>query len=120
LKWILNNLNHIEKFKLHLQIHTMYSDGNFKEYVVDANFIRQYCLPDILINIKHFQFYIVSQCQLLSSNNIEKIINSFKTHQFFIDHQWINVNCVFDPFKSYQHLSSSSNINKLHFMNGLV
>ncbi|CAF1435501.1 unnamed protein product, partial [Rotaria sordida] len=89
LKWILNNLNHIEKFKLHLQIHKMYSDKMVKEYVVDANFIHQYCLSDILINIKHFQFYIVSECQLLP-NNIEKIINSFKIHPFFIDHQWIN------------------------------
>ncbi|CAF4520212.1 unnamed protein product [Rotaria sp. Silwood2] len=121
LKWILNNLNHIEKFKLHLVIHKMYSDTMIKEYIVDANFIRQYCLSDVLINIKHFQFYIVSECQLLLSNNIEQIINSFKTHQFFIDHQWTNVTCLFDPYKSYQHLSSfSSNVNKLHFMNGLV
>ena len=57
-----------------------------KEYVVDANFIYQYCMPDIIINITDFQFYIVSECQLLSSN-IEKIINSFKIHQFFINHQ---------------------------------
>ncbi|CAF0998932.1 unnamed protein product [Rotaria sordida] len=119
LKWILNNLNHIQKFKLHLQIYRMYSSSDImiKEYIVDANFIYQYCMPDIIINITDFQFYIISECQLLSSN-IEKIINSFKIHQFFIDHQWTNVTCFYDPLMSYQHLSSS-NVNILQFMNGL-
>ncbi|CAF3097345.1 unnamed protein product [Rotaria sp. Silwood2] len=119
LKWLLNNLNHIRKFKLHLQIYRMYSSSDImiKEYVVDANFIRQYCMPDIIINITDFQFYIVSECQLLLSN-IEQIINSFKIHQFFIDRQWTNVTCFYDPLMSYQHLCSST-VNTLQFMNGL-
>ncbi|CAF3285686.1 unnamed protein product, partial [Rotaria sp. Silwood2] len=89
-----------------------------KEYDVDANFIRQYCLPDIITNIKDVCFYIVSQCQLLS-NQIEKIINSFKIDEFFISRHLTNVTCFFDPFNSYQHLSSYI-VNKLQFMNGLV
>ncbi|CAF3188110.1 unnamed protein product, partial [Rotaria sp. Silwood2] len=42
LKWILNNLNHIQKLKLHLQINRMdlFSDSIIQIYVVDANFIR--------------------------------------------------------------------------------
>ncbi|CAF4806466.1 unnamed protein product [Rotaria sp. Silwood1] len=119
LKWLLNNLNHIRKFKLHLQIYRMYSSSDImiKEYVVDANFIRQYCMPDVIINMTDFQFYIISECQLLL-NNIEKIINSFKIHQFFLNHQWTNVTCFYDPLMSYQHLSSST-VNTLQFMNGL-
>ncbi len=120
LKWILNNLNHIQKLKVHLKINKIYSSSDtiVKEYIIDANFLRQYCLPDIITNIKYFQFYIVSHCQLLS-NHISKIINSFKIDQFFISRQLTNVNCFFDPFKLYQHLSSSI-INKLEFINGLV
>ncbi|CAF4846440.1 unnamed protein product, partial [Rotaria sp. Silwood2] len=120
LKWILNNLNHTRKLKLHLQIDKIYSfsDTIVKEYDVDANFIRQYCLPDIITNIKDFCFYIVSQCQLLS-NQIEKIIDSFKIDEFFISRHLTNVTCFFDPFNSYQHLSSYI-VNKLQFMNGLV
>ncbi|CAF4492154.1 unnamed protein product [Rotaria sp. Silwood2] len=119
LKWLLNNLNHIQKFKLHLQIYRMYSSSDImiKEYVVDANFIRQYCMPDIMINMIDFQFYIVSECQLLL-NNIENIINSFKIHQCFLNHHWTNVTCFYDPLMSYQHLSSST-VNTLQFMNGL-
>ncbi|CAF3271683.1 unnamed protein product [Rotaria sp. Silwood2] len=119
MKWILNNLNHIKKFKLHLQIYSvcLSSDGTIKNYVVDSHFIRQYCMSDVPINITDFQFYIVSECKLLSKN-IEKIINSFKTHQFFIDHQWANISCFYDPLMSYQHLSSST-VNTLQFMNGL-
>ncbi|CAF3362472.1 unnamed protein product [Rotaria socialis] len=119
LKWMLNNLNHIKKFNLHLQIYRMYSSSDIliREHVVDANFIRQYCLPDIIINLADFQFYIVSECQLLSSN-IEQIKNSFQVHQFFNDHQWTNVTCFYDSLMSYQHLSSS-NVKTLQFMNGL-
>ncbi|CAF4602510.1 unnamed protein product [Rotaria socialis] len=120
LKWILNNLNHTRKLKLHLQINKIYSfsDSVAKEYVVDANFIRQYCLPDIITNIKDFCFYIASRCLLLSYQ-IEKIINSFKIDEFFISRHLTNVTCFFNPFNSYQHLSSNI-VNKLQFMNGLV
>jgi len=96
----------------------LFSDTMIKLYVVDANFIRQYCLPDIITNIKYFHFYIISEYEFLL-NNIEKIINSFKIDQFFIDHQLTNVTCFRDPFLSYQYLSSSI-INIPQFINGLV
>ncbi|CAF4081245.1 unnamed protein product [Rotaria sp. Silwood2] len=119
LKWILNNFNHVRKFKLHLQIDRIHSRSaaTINEYV-DANFIRQYCLPDIIINLTDFHFYIVSQCQLFS-NKIEQIINSFKIHQFFVSHQWTNVTCFYDRFISCQHLSSSI-VNRPQFINGFV
>ncbi|CAM4942039.1 unnamed protein product [Rotaria socialis] len=54
-----------------------------------------------------------TECQL-SLNDIEKIIDSFKIHSFFISHQWTNVKCLFDPIMSCQHLFSSfSNTLKL-------
>ncbi|CAF1482062.1 unnamed protein product, partial [Rotaria sp. Silwood1] len=120
LKWILNNLNHIQKLKLHLQINRMdlISDSIIQIYVVDANFIRQYCLPDVIINIKYFQFHIISHCQLLSYN-IEKIIKSFKIDEFFISRQLTNVTCFLDPFMSCQYLSSSI-VNIPQWINGLV
>ncbi|CAF3163822.1 unnamed protein product [Rotaria sp. Silwood2] len=93
------------------------SAATINEYV-DANFIRQHCLPDIIINLTDFHFYIVSECQLFS-NKIEQIINSFKIHQFFVSHQWTNVTCFYDRFISCQHLSSSI-VNRPQFINGLV
>ncbi|CAF4510897.1 unnamed protein product [Rotaria sp. Silwood2] len=81
---------------------------------IDANFIRQYCLPDKIINLDDFRFYIRVKCNL-SLNDVEKIVNSFKINSFFIDHQWTNVKCVYDESESYQHLFSS-NLNKFqHF-----
>ena len=32
--------------------------------VIDADFIRQYCLPDRIINLIDFDFYVCSECQL--------------------------------------------------------
>ncbi|CAM4767439.1 unnamed protein product [Rotaria magnacalcarata] len=121
LKWILNNLNHIEKLKVHLHFNRMdsFEDTMVKVHVVDASFIRQYCLPDIVTNIKSFHFYIVSQCQLLS-NNIEKIINSFKIDQFFISRQLTNVTCYTDRIMSYQYISSYSIANIPPSVNGLI
>ncbi|CAF3286635.1 unnamed protein product [Rotaria socialis] len=47
LKWILNNLNHIKKLKIHLTSDGAYgTDATIWKSVVDANFIRRYCLPD--------------------------------------------------------------------------
>ncbi|CAF3948420.1 unnamed protein product [Rotaria sp. Silwood2] len=87
--------------------------------MVDANFIRQYCMPDTVINLTHLDFYIRSKCES-SMNNIEKIIHSFKTHRFFIDHGWTNVKCSFDPIMSYQHLSSSHIVYIPQFSNNLT
>ncbi|CAF3915022.1 unnamed protein product [Rotaria sordida] len=81
---------------------------------IDANFIRQYCLPDKIINLDDFRFYIRVKCNL-SLNDVEKIVNSFQINSFFIAHQWTNVKCVYDENESYQHLFSS-NLNKFqHF-----
>ncbi|CAF5079453.1 unnamed protein product, partial [Rotaria sp. Silwood1] len=83
LKWLLNNINHVIKLEIHL-----YYDGIWRNHqtiwksFIDASFIRQYCLPDEIINIRDFDFYICGQCQL-SSNDIEKIRNSFKIDSFF-------------------------------------
>jgi hypothetical protein len=118
LKWVLNNFNHVQKLKLHLQIDALYTkDTLIKGDFVDANFIRNYFMPDVTDTIIHFQFYIISKCHS-HLNNTDKIINSFKIHQFFIDHQWTNVTCFFDPFKSYQHLSSLI-LHIPQFVNGL-
>ncbi|CAF4748090.1 unnamed protein product, partial [Rotaria sp. Silwood2] len=107
LKWLLNNLNYIEKLEIHLKnykIHETESNNIWKSFI-DANFVRQYCLPDRIINLIDFNFYICSQYEL-SFNDIEKRINSFNNHPFFLDHQWINVKCLYDPIVSCQHLFS--------------
>ncbi|CAM4775044.1 unnamed protein product [Rotaria magnacalcarata] len=120
LKWLLNKFNYIEKFQLHLRNNQRIQRKcqNIWKSVIDANFIRQYCLPDKIINLLYFDFYICSECQL-SLNDIEKIINSFKIHSFFISHQWTNVNCLFDPIMSCQHLFSSFS-NTLKLSNNLI
>ena len=91
LKWLLNNFNYIEKLQLHLRSIETRCQNIWKSFI-DANFIRQYCLPDTISNLIYFDFYICSQCQL-SFNDIEKITNSFKIHPVFVDHQWTNVKC---------------------------
>jgi hypothetical protein len=108
LKWLLNNLNYIKKLQLHLKGSSLIvSDNrNIWKSFIDANFIRKYCLPDTTPNLIDFNFYICSTCQL-SSNDIEQITNSFQIHSFFIEHQWTNVQCLFDPMMSCQHLFSS-------------
>ena len=109
LKWLLNNFNYIEKLQLHLKgniiLETCKKNNIWKSFI-DANFIREYCLPDIIPNLIDFNFYICSDCQL-SSDDIERITNSFKNHPFFMSHQWTNVQCLFDPMMSCQHLFSS-------------
>ena len=108
LKWIFNNLNHVEKLQISLQItEVLKNDSTINVFVIDANFLRRYFLADTIINLIYFDFDIISKCEL-SSNNIEKIIHSFQVHPFFIEHQWTNVACVYDSTNSYQHLSSSS------------
>ncbi|CAF2983536.1 unnamed protein product, partial [Rotaria sp. Silwood2] len=108
LKWFLNNLNHIEKLRLYLKSGKLNENRCQKIWksFIDANFIREYCLPDTIPNLIYFNFYICSECQL-SFNDIEKIINSFKIHSFFISYQWTNVKCLFDPILSCQHIFSS-------------
>ncbi|CAF4130132.1 unnamed protein product [Rotaria sordida] len=116
LKWILNSVNYVEKLKLRLHVNLTYQEDSMKRhYFIDANFINEYCLPDISKNLIIFNFYIRFKCQLLSDNNIQIIENSFKIHRFFIDHHWIKVKCFFDSIMSYQHISSTGMIKPKFF-----
>ncbi|CAF3981822.1 unnamed protein product, partial [Rotaria sordida] len=116
LKWILNNVNYVEKLKLRLYINLTYQEDLMKRHCfIDANFINEYCMPDISRNLIIFNFYILFKCELLSDNNIQIIENSFKIHQFFIDHHWIKVKCFFDPIMSYQYISSTGMIKPKFF-----
>ncbi|CAF4763783.1 unnamed protein product, partial [Rotaria sp. Silwood2] len=119
LKWLLNNINHAIKLEIHLySIRIWRKDKRIRKSFIDANFIRQYCLPDKIINLRDFYFYIRAECQL-SLNDIEKIINSFKIDSFFISHQWTNVKCFYDECLSYQHIFSS-NLNKFQYCDLLI
>lgn len=120
LKWLLNRLNYVVKLQIYLK-----SDELLKtrcqtlwQSLFDANFIRHYCLPDSIPNLIDFAFYICFGCQL-SSDNIQQITNSFQIHPFFLDRQWTNVKCLFDPIKSCQHLFSSYN-NTYQFSHSLM
>ena len=113
----MNNLNYVKKLKIHLKSDKLHEkDKVIWKSVIDANFIRQYCLPDEVINLINFDFYISSECKL-SMINIERIINSFKIHPFFVDHQWTNVKCFFDSITSHQHLTSSLSYTPRFFNN---
>jgi hypothetical protein len=120
LKWILNNLNHIRKLKLRLRDGGLYGTDKiiWNNSIIDANFIHRYFMPDTMINLTDFDFYICSECKL-PMNNIDKIIHSFKIHPFFIDHGWTNVKCFFDPIMSYQHLTSF-NVHTPRFLDNLM
>ncbi|CAF4654238.1 unnamed protein product, partial [Rotaria socialis] len=79
LKWIVNQMSYIEKLKIHLDL----KKSKTINCVIDGHFVHKYCMPDILINLINFDFYIVSKCIfLLSTNDIEKIIDSFKTDRY--------------------------------------
>ncbi|CAF1391778.1 unnamed protein product, partial [Rotaria sordida] len=80
LKWLLNNLNHVQKLKLRLGSENLCRTDQiiWKSYI-DANFVQQYCLPDIINNIIDFDFYICFYCQLLSID-VEKAFNQLKTN----------------------------------------
>ncbi|CAF1449212.1 unnamed protein product, partial [Rotaria sordida] len=80
LKWLLNNLNHVQKLKLRLGSENLCRTDQiiWKSYI-DANFVQQYCLPDIINNIIDFDLYICFYCQLLSID-VEKAFNQLKTN----------------------------------------
>lgn len=108
LKWLLNKLNYVEKLRVHLKCSKFFesTDQHIWKGWIDANFIRQYCLPDTIPNLIDLNFYICSYCRL-SSDDIERIRNSFKIHSFFISHQWTDVKCLFDPLIKCQYLFST-------------
>ncbi|CAF1555057.1 unnamed protein product [Rotaria magnacalcarata] len=107
LKWLLNNVDYVEKLEIHLKNYERQKteSSNIWKSFIDANFVRQYCLPDKMINLIDFNFYICSQYEL-STDDIETTINSFNNHPFFLDRQWTNVKCLYDPIISFQHLFS--------------
>ena len=107
LKWLLNSVNYVEKLQIYLRNEqkNILIRAEIWKSLIDANFIRQYCLPDTTINLIHFDFYICSECQL-TLEDMEKIIHSFQIHSFFASHQWTNVKCLFDPIMSCQHIIS--------------
>ncbi|CAF1019430.1 unnamed protein product [Rotaria sordida] len=77
LKWILNNLNYVKKLQVHIKSCKLDDRKcqNIWKYLIDANFIRQYCLPDRIPNLIDFNFYISSQCQLSYDDNSMMIID---------------------------------------------
>ncbi|CAF4155082.1 unnamed protein product, partial [Rotaria sp. Silwood2] len=111
LKWIMNQVNYIEKLKISLDIKEITNQN----CVIDGNFLHKYCMPDILTSLINFDFYIVSKCKILLSNDIDQIIDSFKSHYYFADGQWTNVKCFFDPIMSRQHISSTTIIRPRYF-----
>ena len=114
LKWLLNNVNYVEKLQVHVKGYRKIARdlGRIWQCPIDANFVRQYCLPDSISNLIHFNFYICSTCQL-SFDDIEERINSFQNHSFFQNHHWRNVKCLFDRLRSCQHLFSDFPNNPL-------
>lgn len=82
-------------------------DCKFNRSIIDANFIHQYFMPDTIINLIDFNFYVTTRYEL-KTNDIEKVIHSFKIHPVFIKHQWTNIRCFADPISSYQHISFSN------------
>lgn len=120
LKWLLNNLNYVINLKLNLSSTTSVSKANQSIWksVIDANFILKYCLPDEIINLKYFDFYICKSCNI-SKNDMKQAINSFKIHKFFIDHQWTNVDGFYDERLSYEHIFSY-NPNNFQYSVNLV
>ena len=114
MKWLLNHVNYVGKLEVYLRGYEDFATDleRIWEYPVDANFVRQYCLPDTISNLTHFQFCIASGSQS-SFDDIEKSVSSFKIHPFFQNHQWTNVKCLFDPIRSCQHLFSDFPANPL-------
>ncbi|CAF3698932.1 unnamed protein product [Rotaria socialis] len=115
LKWLLNNVNHVIKLKLHLSNSGIWrADQTIWKSMIDADFIVKYFLPDEIMNLKYFEFYICSKCNTLSYD-MEKTINSFKTNKFFVAHESTNVHCFYDENLSYQHIFSFGPNHFRHF-----
>lgn len=112
----MNNVNHVIKLVLHLSIDSSTEpDQSISQFAVDADFILKYCLPDEIVNLKYFDFYIYKRCKI-SPNDMQKAINSFKMHEFFIDHQWTNVDCFYEEKLCYEHIFSYNPNNFQHYL----
>ena len=107
LKWLMNKLQHIRNLHLDLTSEKVYrADQSVWKSRLDADFVRQHCLPDSFPNLIDFRFYIVSRCEH-SHIDTAKILHSFRTHPCFIEHQWHDVQCMYDHENGSQHLLSS-------------
>jgi hypothetical protein len=115
LKSLLNKVNYIEKLNIRLDIKMLRNET----CLIDIDFFRKYCLPDILIHLIEYDFYIVSKCEFLFETDIRSLIDSFQSDPFFIHRHWINIECFFDPVLSYQHISSNQ-IIKPKFFQGIM
>jgi hypothetical protein len=102
--YCLNRNEQDGKLNIHLQSMTVFK--TVWNSITHANLIYHYCLPGQIINLKQFDFYICCRCKSLK-NTFDEIIYSFQFHPFFLNHQWTNIKCFFDPILSYQLLSSS-------------
>ena len=102
----------------HILLSKIYHLDNL--YNENVNIFTNPAYKDILNNLIDFDFYIVSKCKMLFSNDIQKIINSFKIHRFFNDYHWKNIQCFFDQSMSYQHISSNEIIFKPKYFYGIM
>ena len=57
---LVKSKNYVEKLELHLKSYAFIKtkSQNIWKSFIDANFIRQYCLPDTTPNLIDFNFYI--------------------------------------------------------------
>ncbi len=107
-------MNYVRKLEVYLKGYEKFGTDlqRIWKCPIDANFVRQYCLLDVILNLTHFKFYIASVSES-SSEDIEKRVDSFKTYPFFQNYQWTNVKCFFDPIRSCQHFFSDFPNNSL-------
>ena len=107
-------MNYVRKLEIHLKGYREIASHveRIWQCPIDANFVYQYCLPDRIPNLMHFNFYICSIGQL-SVDDVEERMNSFRNHSFFQNSQWTNVKCLFDRIRSCQHLFSDFPNNRL-------
>ena len=113
LKWLINNVNYIIKLEIDLYIsesvRTSEDQTSNERSLIDADFVRQNCLPDQIIHLKYFHFYIRGKGRLLQ-NHREQIVHSFQNHRLFLDHQWTNIEYFFDKNDNIpcEHIFSSN------------
>ncbi|CAF1669954.1 unnamed protein product [Adineta ricciae] len=116
LKWLLNNLRHISKLRIYLKYRVGWlrnSHSNISN-TIDTNFIRQYCLPGILSNLKDFYLYI-GQPFATSTTEMERINDEFTNNLLFLNGQYIKFQVIHDQKRSYQHIFSS-NLDQSQFL----
>jgi hypothetical protein len=113
LKWLLNNVHHVRTLHLCLESESAYRQGHsLWGSLIDAHFVRQYCLPDVIPNLIDFKFSLTWECPM-SVDDIAKIRHSFQTDPFFVGRHWSKIQCFYDPGYRRQRLFSSWSFNTL-------